>query len=625
VHIAVGLVVLVAVATALAATARRFGVSEPLVLTLAGIAGSYLWFVPDVALTPDLVLLGLLPPLLYTTAIRTSLVDFKVNRRSIGLLSVGLVLFSTFGVGLVAWALLPVPFPAALALGAVVAPPDAVAATAVARRVGMPRRIVTVLEGESLFNDATALVALRTAIAAAGGSVTILHAAGDFVLAAGGGVAVGVVVALVLGLLRRRITDPVLDTTLSFLAPFVAYLPAEEIKASGVIAVVVTGLILGHRAPLWQSAASRISERTNWRTIEFLLENSVFLLMGLQVRLIVENAWRSPLNHWQLVAGCLAILVAAMLLRPIWVFPAVYLPRRLSRRVRQADPSPPWRYPAVISWAGMRGVVTLAAVFLLPKDIPYRDVLILAALVVVGGTLLFQGTTLPLLVRWLQLRGPSRAEDALQEAGLMQQVADAGLRALQEHTDEHTPVDVAESLRQRVGQQVNAAWERLGPGEADQITPSGHYRQLRLQMLQAERAELLKVRDSGVLDHEVLQSVMAVLDLEESLIDRFEEAEDDLRPDEPLKPLAGVDECEHLNVAPRTVRPDTPGRCQDCLDEGLNWVHLRMCLSCGHVACCDSSEGQHADKHYANVAHPVMRSVEAGEAWRWCYVDSQLG
>ncbi|HET6210481.1 MAG TPA: sodium:proton antiporter, partial [Jatrophihabitans sp.] len=332
-HIAVGLVLLVAASTALAAGARRFGLSEPLVLTLAGIAGSYLWFVPNVSLSPQLVLLGLLPPLLYTTAIRTSLVDFRANRRPIALLSIGLVLFSTFTAGLVAWWLLPIPFATAIAVGAVLAPPDAVSATAVARRVGMPRRIVTILEGESLFNDATALVALRTAIAAAGGSVGIWHVAGDFVLAAGGGIALGIVVAIVLGLLRRRITDPVLDTCLSFLAPFLAYLPAEEIHGSGVIAVVVCGLILGHRAPVWQSAASRIAERTNWRTIEFLLENSVFLLIGLQVRVIVENAWRSGLDHAQLIGACLGVLATVMLVRPIWVYPSTYLPRYLSRRI----------------------------------------------------------------------------------------------------------------------------------------------------------------------------------------------------------------------------------------------------------------------------------------------------
>jgi Na+/H+ antiporter len=624
VHLALGLALLVAVATALAAGARRLSLSEPLVLTLAGIAGSYLPFVPDVAISPELVLVGLLPPLLYTTAIRTSLIDFKANRRAIGLLSVGLVLFSTFAVGLVTWWLLPVPFAVAIALGAVVAPPDAVAATAVARRVGMPRRIVTILEGESLFNDATALVAVRTAIAASAGTVSIWHAGGDFVLVAGGGIIIGLAVAVVLGLLRQRIVDPVIDTSLSFLAPFAAYLPAEEVHASGVIAVVLCGLILGHRAPLWQSAASRIAERTNWRTIEFILENSVFLLIGLQVRVIVDNAWRSHLDHPRLIVACAGILAAVILARPVWVFPATYLPRLLSRRIRAADPPPGWQAPMAISWAGMRGVVTLAAVFLIPADTAYRDVLVLAALVVVGGTLLLQGTSLPWLVRRLRLRGPSRAEDALQEAGLMQQVTDAGLAALDEHAGEDTPDEVVEGLRQRVGQQVNAAWERLGPDESALMTPSEHYRRLRLVMLRAERRKLLKIRDSGVLDHEVLQAVMAVLDLEESLIDRFDEAEDEAA-DETLKTTIGGEDCEHLRVAPRTQRPDTPGVCQDCVDEGLQWVHLRMCLTCGHVACCDSSVGKHADRHWSDTAHPVMRSVESGEAWRWCYVDSQLG
>jgi len=623
VHLALGLVILVAVSTALAAAARRLQLSEPLVLTLAGIAGSYLWFVPDVTLTPELVLIGLLPPLLYTTAIRTSLVDFKANKRAIGLLSVGLVLFSTAATAAVAWWLLPITPSAAIALGAVVAPPDAVAATAVARRVGMPRRIVTILEGESLFNDATALVTLRAAIAAIAGSVSIWHTGAEFVLAAGGGILIGYAVAWVLGLLRERITDPVLDTSLSFLAPFAAYLPAEEAHTSGVIAVVVCGLILGHRAPVQQSAASRISERTNWRTIEFLLENSVFLLIGLQVRLIVERAWRAPLGHTELIVGCVGVLAAVVVARPVWVFPATYLPRWASARLRARDPYPGWQVPAVISWAGMRGAVTLAAVFLLPTDTPYRDVLVLAALVVVGGTLLLQGTTLPLLVRLLNLRAPSRAEDALQEAGLMQQVTDAGLAALEEHAGD-APDDVIDSLRQRVGQQVNAVWERLGPDESTLLTPSEHYRRLRLLMLKAERTELLTVRNSGVLDHEVLQAVLAVLDLEESLIDRFEEAEDE-GPEEPLRPRVGGEECEHLQAAPRTQRPDTPGKCSDCLAEGLTWVHLRMCLTCGHVACCDSSEGKHADRHHSDTGHPVMRSVEPGEAWRWCYPDAQLG
>ena len=620
--LAFGLVILVAAAAALATAARRFGVSEPLVLTIAGVIGSYLWFVPDIELEPELILLGLLPPLLYTAAIKTSLVDFKANKRAIGLLSVGLVLFTTFAVATVVWLILPVPFAVAAALGAVVAPPDAVAATAIARKIGMPRKIVTILEGESLFNDATALVALRTAIAASMGTVHWWDAGWDFLKAAGGGTLVGIIVAFGLAMLRRRITDPVLDTTLSFLAPFVAYLPAEKIHASGVIAVVVCGLILGHGAPVWQSAASRIAERTNWQTVQFILESTVFLIIGLQVRKIVDDAWHSELDHGRLIFACVAVLLTVVVVRPLWVFPTTYGPRKFER-IRRVDPAPPWQYPAVVSWAGMRGVVTLAAVFVIPAEIAHVDVLRLLALVVVGGTLLLQGTSLPWLVRLLKLRGPSHAEDALQQAGLLQKAADAGLRALDEHITPDTSPEIIENLRNRLAMRTNASWERLGPIESELTTPSEEYRRLRLKMLAAEREVVLQVRDSGVLDHEVLQSVMGVLDLEESMIDRLDEAEDNLKTESLTAGVVGG--CAHLVDAPVTCVPDNPGQCQECLDEGLTWVHLRMCLTCGHVACCNSSQGNHATKHYESTEHPVMRSVEPGEEWRWCYVDNLLG
>ena len=624
-HLATGLVLLVAAASIVAILARRFGLSEPLVLTAAGILGSYLPFIPDVKISSQLVLVGLLPPLLYTTAIRSSLVDFKANRRAIGLLSVGLVIFTTFGVGVVTWLVLPVPFAAAIALGAVVAPPDAVAASAVAQRVGMPRRIITILEGESLLNDATALVALRTAIAAAAGTVSVFSVAGNFLWAAGGGVLVGFLVAMVLGEIRRRFTDPVLDTTVSFLAPFAAYLPAEQLHASGVLAVVVAGLILGHRAPVLQSAASRIAERTNWRTVDFVLESSVFLLIGLQVRTIVEDAWRSGLRHDQIVWACIAGLVSAILLRFVWIYPATYLPH-LIPAVRRKESPPGPRQVLVTGWAGMRGAVTLAAAFALPPT-QYRPVLILVAFMVTVGTLLIQGTTLPMLVRLLKLRGPSRAEDSLQMAGLLQQSADAGLRRLEEIQDKADPPinpDLIGQVRTRLMQRTNAAWERLGPTSTDHMTPSEKYAKLRLKVLNAERAEVLRVRDTGLLDHEILQIVMSMLDLEESTIDRLSDAEEDAREDQ-LIPTHVEQACQHLQDAPVTHKPDTPGVCQECIAEGLHWVHLRMCLTCGHVACCDSSPGLHADKHYGATGHPVMRSVEPGEAWRWCYVDSLLG
>ncbi|WP_433520300.1 Na+/H+ antiporter [Nocardia pseudovaccinii] len=619
-HVAIGLVVLVASAASLAALARRFGISEPLVLTLAGVVASYLPHVPEVHPDPEVILLGFLPPLLYTSAIRTSLVDFRANARTIALLSVGLVLFSTFTVAAVVWWLLPVPFAVAVALGAVVAPTDAVAATGIARRIGMPRRIVTILEDESMFNDATALVTVRTAIAAAAGTVSVWKAGGDFLLAAGGGAAVGIVVAYLLAMLRRRITDPVLDTTLSFLAPFVAYLPAEGIEASGVIAVVTCGMVLGHGAPAWQSAASRIAERTNWRTIQFILESVVFLMIGLQMRAIIEGAWDSDdLDHRTLIVAAVAVVLAAMLSRPLWVFPVALLSRKLG--LSNADV--PLSHPVVVSWAGMRGVVTLAAVLLLPADTEQLPVLKLLALVVVAGTLLLQGTSLPWVVRRLHVRGPSRAENALQKANLLQQATAAGLAELEKRITPDTPPGVVETLRDRVTWKTNAAWERLGRPESELATPTAEYRRLRLEMLRAERETVLRVRDSGGADYEILQYVLSRLDLEESMIDRFDETEEERV--EPLAAPAAADSCAHLESAPLVREPTEPDECKECIAEGYTWVHLRMCLSCGHIACCDSSVGNHATKHYAGTGHPVMRSVEPGEAWRWCYVDELLG
>jgi len=624
VHVALEMVALVTVVAAVAAAARRLGISAPLLLTVVGVVASYLPFVPRVELTAEVVLVGFLPPLLYAAAIRTSLVDFRRNRRAIGLLSVGLVVFTTFGVGLVAWWLLDIPFAAAVALGAVVAPPDAVAATAIARRVGMPRRVVNILEGESLVNDATALVCLRTAIAAFAATVTVWSVGLDFLRAAGGGVLVGLVVATVLAKLRRHITDPALDTSLSLLAPFIAYLPAEELHASGVLAVVVTGLLLGHKAPVLQSAASRISERTNWRTVQFLLENTVFLLIGLQTRWILEDLSRSPLSTREITIAALGVFAAVVLLRPIWVFPATYLPR-LIPAVKRADPNPPWTYPAVISWAGMRGVVTLAAVFVLPENTPQREVLVFIALVVVAGTLLLQGFTLPALVRLLRLPGPDPAEDALQEAAVLQAAHKAAWAELSTVlTDEDDPGVVAQ-LKARGTARTQAAWERLGRPETEAETPSEAYRRLRMVMLQAERRHILKVRDKGLVADEVLQRALVALDIEESILDRAEEDDvggtsEDLRAPEPMR--GG---CEHLLSAPAVVTPNTPDGCEECLRDGTTWVHLRLCLECGRVGCCDSSPQRHATKHFHAEGHPVMRSFEPGEAWRWCFVDNKLG
>ncbi|MBA3234320.1 MAG: Na+/H+ antiporter [Propionibacteriales bacterium] len=629
-HTALGIVAFVATITLVTAFLRRLPVPAPLLLVIVGVAVSFVPRVPEVELSPELALVGFLPPLLYSAALKTSLVDFRRNARPIALLSVGLVVFTTVTVGLVVWWLLPVPLAIGFALGAVVAPPDAVAATAIARRVGMPRRMVTILQGESLVNDATALVALRTAIVAASGGVAgrqygtgsvATEIALDFLFTALGGAAVGILVAIVTGKLRSHVHDEITDTAISLITPFISYLAAEQLGWSGVLAVVFTGLILGHKSHLLQSASSRVFERTNWATIEFLLENAVFLLIGLQVRRIVVEAGASDLPTSTIVTACIVVPLTVMVVRPIWVFPATYLPR-LIPAVRAKDPIPPWTYPAAISWAGMRGVVTLAAAFVLPPRTEVREVLILVALVVVGATLLLQGATLPRVLRRLGLHGPDPAEDALQAATVQQHASTAGLARLEEIVTEADAEQVVDRARRRSIERAEAMWERLGGGAE---TPAETYARLRLAMIEAERAELIRLRDDGVVPDDVMRRVIAAIDIEETILDLGQSWS---HQDDSADDLTAPDShrgCEHLGELTDTPRPSTPDGCEECLAEDLHWVHLRLCMTCGHVGCCNSSIGKHAAKHYHGEQHPVIRSFETGEAWRWCFVDERLG
>jgi len=620
VHVVLDLILLVAVVGFGSSVSRRLGVAEPLFLVAVGVGISYIPHVLEIKLTPDLVLFGLLPPLLYAASIRTSLVDFRANTKSVLLLAVGLVAVTSVVVGFVAWWAVPgISLAAAFALGGVVAPPDAVAATTVARRVGMPRRIVSILEGESLLNDATSLVALNTALAALSASVSPWRIGWEFVRAAGGGLVVGIVAAFVLIQIRKLIDDPVLDTSLSFAAPYVAFLPAEEIHASGVLSVVVAGLLLGHKSPTIQSASSRISENINWRTVQFLLENVVFLLIGLQVRSVVDAVRVEQPDWGKVVSACLLVLAACVVIRMAYIATTVAL-------FKIIHPASAWTWPeaVVVGWAGMRGVVTLAAVFLIPEDTPGRPLLVLAALVVVAGTLLVQGMSLPWLVRRMRLPAPDAAEDALQAAGLVNNAALAGLTVLSRAKVPDDPPEVIAELEDRAMRRANRMWEQLGRSQDEIEPPAAVYRRLRLLMLAAERESLIEARDSGKYDDEVLRFALQQIDVEESMLDRIEDAS--ARVDDELRSREGhVAECEHLTDAPRQAVPTTPQGCAECLRDGTQWVHLRLCLTCGHVGCCDSSVGRHATGHFHETQHPVMRSFEPGEAWRWCYVHELLG
>ena len=620
--VALTLLAIVAVVVGVSALARRYNISAPLVLTAVGILISYVPGVPAIQVGPELILLGILPPLLYAAAIQTSLVDLGANKNVIGLLSIGLVIFTAAGVGLVTWWLIGIPFSAAIALGAVVAPPDAVAATAVARRIGLPRRVVTILEGESLFNDATAITILRTAIVAIGGSVTVLDIGVEFLRESVGGILVGLAVAWIVAQVRRRVTDTTTDTAISFMSPWLAYLPAEFIHASGVLAVVIAGVLLGHKAPIIQTAQSRVAERINWTTIQYLLENAVFLIIGLQANLIVRGVINSSLGLPRAILVAVAVFVTVVVLRPVWIMSfGVIL--QLTPRLNRPDTF--WRNGAVLSWAGMRGVVTLAAVLLLPADTPYLEVLIFVALTVVVGTLLIQGLTLPAVARALDVHGPDPREDALQSASVLEHAVSKGNEELERVADDSTPPQVIDQLRAVGQRRTHLAWERLGQTRDDEPSPNEAYRRLRRKMLEAEREEVLRIRDTGSVDHDVLDEVMRTLDLEESMLTIADNRNERYENRVILTPEAQRGDCDHLRDAPRKARPNTPEGCGDCLREGLVWVNLRMCLDCGNVGCCDSSIGNHATKHHQKTEHPVMRSFEPGEAWRWCYVDELLG
>ncbi|MFJ6197758.1 Na+/H+ antiporter [Micromonospora sp. NPDC092111] len=513
-------VVFLAIATFGAALARRLGLLAPILLVVLGLGLSFLPGFPHVRLDPDLVLVGILPPLLYVAALETSVPAFRLNLRPILLLAVGLVLFTAFVVGTVVHLLLPeLPYAICLALGAVVAPPDAVAATAVARRVGLPRRVVTILEGESLVNDATALVLLRVAIVAAtatAGRVGVGDVAREVLVAAGGGILFGLLGVVVFGYLHKRITDPVLDNALSLIVPFAVVFAAEEVHASGVVAVVVTGLGIGHKLPLLMSAASRLQVAAFWRLARFLLEGLVFLLVGLQLPEVLQDL-DEPTGR--LVGITVAVLAAVFLSRFVWIFPAAYL-TRLVPRVRQRDPVPPVQFPIVIGWAGMRGVVTLAAALGLPLtlagDQPYqRALLIWLAFAVIVATLVGQGATLPWVARRLRLPPDDPVQDALSAAAVQQQASKAARERLDELA-QGAPPAVVERLRGLVQSRTNLAWERLGG--SDRETPSRAYGRLRQEMIDAEREVFRAARDAGRIPEEVLVRAYRDLDLEESLL-----------------------------------------------------------------------------------------------------------
>ncbi len=535
------ILILLAAVAALATLADRIKVPYPILLVLGGLV---LGFVPErvlprVELDPDVVFLLFLPPLLYVSALFTSWRDFRANLRPISLLAVGLVLMTTCVVAAVAHWAIGLPWAAAFVLGAIVSPTDAIAATAVAQRLGVPRRIVTVLEGESLVNDATGIVAYRIAVTAVvTGAFSLWQAGLQFVIGAIGGVAVGLGVGWLVLWARRHVSDdPSVQNTISLLTPFAAYLLAEEpshyvwerldlpgdFAFSGVLAVVAAGLYLGRRAPYVISPETRLQGYAFWDLVTFLLNGLIFSLIGLQLGGIVERLLAdSPdtLTTLGLYAGLISLTV--ILVRFLWVFPATYAPRWLSRSLRERDPSPPPRAVSVIAWTGMRGVISLAAALALPLTIeggapfPNRNLIIFLTFCVILATLVVQGLTLPALIRALGLEDDGTAER--EEIVGRIEVAKAALDRIEELAEEEwVREDTTERMRGIYNHRRSRFAARSDGAEVEDR--SAAFQRFLREVLHAQRETLVRLRDEGEIGDEAMHRIERDLDLEESRLE----------------------------------------------------------------------------------------------------------
>ena len=565
---AIGVISIVAVA----AFSARIGVAAPLVLVAVGIPLGFLPGLPEIKPDPEWILAGVLPPLLYSSAVRMPATDFRRNLKPILQLAVVLVALTTFICGHLFHALIPgLGLAAAFALGAVISPTDAVAATAVGKRMGLPARLLTILEGEGLVNDASALVLLSSAVGALHSSTHLYTIALKFLYSVAIALGVGWLVGQINVRVRAALHDPVLDTAISFTVPFLAYIPAEQLHASGVLAVVVCGLVTGHESSRFLDAQDRLAESINWATVAFLLESAIFLLLGLQLRTLLDEDSAAHLSAgtalWiGLVASALVIVIRLLYVGPVVAgmrrdaaqaeasLPALdsmgdrirtlelgerlrgqsreQLERRVTRKRADVDFAMSERFGRrgglILAWGGMRGAVTVAAVQTLPDDIRYRPQLLLIAFVVACTTLLVQGLSLPAVIRAVKLPGDDPGRDRAELSQLMGELTSAGEAVLD---DDHVtrpdgtayPSGVVEKVREDL-------WIRVRPPEGTEhfaVDPREQYRDLRLLVLAAERDALLRARSEGVYSTTAIGRAQRSLDIEETRMSRIADFADE--------------------------------------------------------------------------------------------------
>ena len=480
---------------------------------------------PNVALDPDLVLVVFLPPLLYSAAFFADLRSLRGYARALSLTAVGLVLLTVVLVAVVGHTVLDLSWPLAFALGAIVSPTDPVAATAIMRRLGAPRRIVELVEGESLVNDAAALVGYRVAVAAAvGGSFSLVDAGLEFVLSAGGGVAVGLAVGYVIAEIRRRLDDAPTEITITLITGYAAFLPAEQLHLSGVLAVVTAGLYLGWRAPELASPPTRLQSFAVWEVLTFLLNATLFVLIGLQLPFVVDGiTGRSPMT---LMADVVLVSVTVIGARFVWLFTAPYLLRLVDRRPRQRERRMGATSRVVISWSGMRGAVTLATALALPLEtdagarLPGRDLIVFLAFAVVLVTLVGQGLTLPTLIRRLRLLADGR-EDEHEELLARLTASKAALSELEAMAGEGWADDDAlERARGYYEQRKRRFAARAGKSEDEGYEDASQVREEVLRRLyRAERRAVVELRNAGDISNDLMHRLERELDLEESYLE----------------------------------------------------------------------------------------------------------
>jgi monovalent cation/hydrogen antiporter len=513
--------ILLAVLAGTALLARRINVAPAILLLVAGIALAFMPGMPSLELPPQLVLLLVLPPLIYSASVAMSWREFRYNLRPIILLAVGCVIFTAFMVAAAVHYLIGLPWNVGFLLGAIVAPPDVVAPLAIARKLGLPRRILVVLEGEGLANDATALILYRFAVVAIStGIFSLPTATGEFFAIIAAEAAFGAAVGWLSLRARHRARDPQIEITLSLITPYIAYWVPEHFGGSGVIATVACGLYISWNGPLWISSATRLQGIFFWDLVIYLIEGLLFLLTGFQMRLLFEKSKAFPLHDILFATALVTIMIVVA--RFAWVFPAIYLPRCI-RRVRERDPSPPWQWAFVIAFTGVRGAVSLAAALAVPfalpggEDFPYRDLILFVTFGVIFITLVGLGLGLPPVVRWLGVAKDGRDEHRAEhesEITARREALEVALKSLDAITDDRElSEEVVKLLRARQETRANQLPDSLDPDQLE-VTRSGIA--LTRELISAERKFIHMLLRDGKITDEIRRRIERDLDLEEA-------------------------------------------------------------------------------------------------------------